>query len=307
MQCRQDTDLQTDFFRNVLNQIDDGVYVTDLERRITYWNKGAEKISGYTNAEVVGKCCSDNLIMHIDDTGKRLCKDHCPLWTTMAEGSLQSTEAYLHHKDGHRIPVYIRTSALYDGRGKIIGAVETFSDNSSRMVSLERIKELEDVAYIDLLTGVANRRYTQFALEARFAEKTRYDWHFGLIMCDVDHFKQFNDRYGHEVGDRVLQMVAKTLNHNLRSFDLVGRWGGEEFLVIVANVDEQSIEKVANHLRALVEQSSLTVGSEQLGVTISVGAAIANPKESPNNLVNRADRLMYQSKTAGRNKVSVAM
>jgi len=294
-----------DLHKNLLDNLYDGVYFVDREKTITYWNKGAEMISGFSSSGVLGSCCSDNILMHVDDQGTLLCKELCPLAATIADGAPRKTEVYLHHKDGHRIPVVARIAPLHDEQGTIIGAVEVFTDNSSHIAALQRISELERVAYIDPLTELANRRFTEITLRARFDEMWRYGWQFGVILMDVDNFKRTNDLYGHDVGDRTLRMVAQTLLKNSRSFDVVGRWGGEEFLAIIMNTKRDHLKSIANRFRVLVEKSSLSVGKEVVQATISLGATLANAKDTAVDLLKRADRLMYQSKTAGRNCVSV--
>ncbi len=172
---------------------------------------------------------------------------------------------------------------------------------------LERIAQLEKMAYLDTLTGVANRRFTEMTLHSRLDERHRYGWSFGVMFIDVDHFKNVNDQHGHAVGDQVLAMVAKTLSNSVRSFDFVGRWGGEEFLAILANVDAAELHTFANRIRALVEQSHLAVGSgdQQVRVTVSIGATITRPDDSLTTLVRRSDEFMYASKKAGRNCVTL--
>lgn len=121
---------------------------------------------------------------------------------------------------------------------------------------------------------------------------------------DIDHFKAFNDRFGHDTGDRVLRMVAQTLASNVRSFDVVGRWGGEEFVVILEKVDLEELSRRTDVLRRLVGSSSLSAGDELLSVTISIGGAIARPGEDPSETLKRADGFLYRSKEAGRNRVT---
>ena len=125
-----------------------------------------------------------------------------------------------------------------------------------------------------------------------------------MILCDVDFFKSFNDRYGHDTGDRVLRMVARTLAHNCRPYDVAGRWGGEEFLIIAGQTPDQELRRLAERLRALVEQSQLTLEAQSVGVTISIGATPARPDDDPNRLLKRADELLYRSKAEGRNRVT---
>ena len=113
-----------------------------------------------------------------------------------------------------------------------------------------------------------------------------------------------NDTYGHDAGDLVLKMVARTLAHNLKSSDFVGRWGGEEFLVLVTNVDEAQLLATAEKLRKLILHSSLETEQGMIQVTASFGATLATKGDTPETLTQRADKLMYHSKSTGRNRVS---
>jgi diguanylate cyclase (GGDEF)-like protein len=115
-----------------------------------------------------------------------------------------------------------------------------------------------------------------------------------------------NDTFGHDIGDQVLRMVANTLQHNLRSMDYVGRWGGEEFVAIVRNVNPARLYKVAAKLCALVRQSRFNHQGKQIRVTVSVGGACAQPDDNVESLLKRADSLLYQSKGKGRNQVSIS-
>ena len=111
-------------------------------------------------------------------------------------------------------------------------------------------------AMLDTLTELANRRFLEIEISNRIQELIRYQWPFALIFIDIDHFKQINDRYGHAVGDKVLKAVANTLNLIGRPFDLVGRWGGDEFAVILRNVDAEAMSRIAERFRALVAQTT---------------------------------------------------
>ncbi len=292
-----------DFYKSLLDNLYDGVYFVDTERRITYWNRSAERISGYTAAEVVGRHCSDNLLVHVDESACSLCHGTCPLTEAIRDGNLRAGEIYLLHKDGHRVPILVRVAPIRDREGRITGAVEIFTDNTSRAAMAERIAEFEKMAYVDSLTQLANRRYAEIALASRHEEMQRYGWPFGVIFIDIDDFKQVNDRYGHATGDEVLKMVARTISHAARSFDVVGRWGGEEFLGIIANVNDEELVRTARRFRALVQLSRLP-GRHSIGVTVSVGAAIARPGESLADLLQRVDRHLYESKAAGKNRVT---
>jgi len=293
------------FFRGILDSLYDGVYFVDMNRRITYWNKGAERISGYESSETVGISCSDNLLVHIDENGVDLCKAGCPLAQTLTDGRERETEAYLQHKDGHRLPVVIRVSPLRDSSGRIVGAVETFSDNSSTAALLQRIDQLQKESLVDQLTGLANRRCIDMKLHSRIDEMKRYGWPCGVLFLDIDNFKIVNDTYGHKVGDGVLMMVARTLSNNLRAHDLLGRYGGEEFVAIITHVDMAELQSFAERLRLLVENSSHDTEFGTIRVTVSIGATVVRPEDTIETAISRADLFMYHSKISGRNRVSI--
>jgi diguanylate cyclase (GGDEF)-like protein len=169
----------------------------------------------------------------------------------------------------------------------------------------DRLARLEKQALLDALTGIGNRRYLERHLEARAEELRRYGVPFGVLFIDIDRFRQVNETHGYPMGDRVLHMVAQTIAANLRPFDEAGRWEGEQFVVVVANVDDHALSIVAERIRMLVAASSIKGVRGPLRVTISIGAALAGAEEGPDSVIERAEQLMQQSKIAGRNQVSL--
>lgn len=293
------------FYKNLLDNLYDGVYLMDRERKILYWNKGAERIVGYSAGEVEGASCRDNILRHVDAEGNNLCENRCPAVASMETGMPAEADVFVHHKDGHRIPVNVRISPLRDESGSIIGAVEIFRDSSEQHATLSLIEELQEKVFQDALTALPNRRYLEKYLSSKLDEMSRYGWVFGLIFLDIDHFKVINDTHGHDVGDEALQMISRTLINSSRSFDTVGRWGGEEFVVVVTNVNREKLRRVAERYRRMVESSFLATAGTILSMTISLGATLAREDDTMDSLVKRADELMYQSKQAGRNCVSL--
>ena len=126
------------FYQGLLDQISDGVYFVTLDRRITYWNGGAERITGYGAHEVLGHSCAEGILRHVDDAGHQLCVQGCPLLAVMKDGRPREARVYLHHKDGHRVPVTVKGQALRDSGGKIVGSVEVFSSRLSNPYSGQR-------------------------------------------------------------------------------------------------------------------------------------------------------------------------
>ena len=290
------------FYKRLIDNLHDGVYFVDRNRIITYWNRGAEQLTGYADTDAVGKRCSDNFLGHVNEQGCELCLGGCPLEATLQDGESREAEVYLLHKAGHRVPVSVRVAPMTDGDGRIIGAVETFSDNSAKKDVERRAGELENLAFRDPLTGVANRRYLELKLQQAIQEVEQLDRSIGLLMIDVDFFKQVNDTYGHAAGDIVLKTVCQTLAHGLRPKDLVGRWGGEEFLVLAMDVTPSGLQILAERCRMLVAESAVMIRGKAVKVTISSGATMVRPGDSEPALLQRADELLYRGKDAGRNQ-----
>lgn len=287
--------------RQILDNMPSGIYFTDRQRKIIYWNKAAENISGYPGIEVIGSHCFDNILIHIDNQGNNLCKGICPLAKTMNDGLTREADVFLHHKDGYRKAVRVYTLPLKDENGDISGGAEFFTDTSEFTAIYEKIRELEKIAFIDKLTNLPNRDHMESELDIKFHELKRYGQRFGLLFLDIDHFKRFNDTHGHDTGDRILKTVADTLRSSSRPFDIFGRWAGDEFIGILKNVDKHDIIMVGNRYRKLIEKSSITINGKPEGITVSIGATIASPDDTSASIVNRADRLMYQCKQEGRN------
>ena len=297
-------ELTSDAFERILTNLNDGLYFVDHRRVITYWNEGAERITGFSREEVLGKSCADNILNHVDSEGRRLCLGMCPLAKTIQDKEERVNEIFLHHKDGHRIPVLVRTSVLTDEKGEVLGGIELFTDISSYAVNQQRVEELERMAMLDPLTQLANRGYLERELKIRLEEYQRYGVPFGLLFLDIDNFKTFYDTYGHSFGDEVLVAVSRTITANIRPFDQFGRWGGEEFLGIVRNVQLQELASLGERLRALIQASYLLHEEGELQVTVSIGAAAVREGDTLESLLDRADKLMYHSKSAGRNQLS---
>ncbi len=291
-------------YRTILEQMEDGVYFVDRERRITYWNSGAERITGYEAEEVLEHSCSEGILRHVSEGGYQLCLHGCPLSGVMKDGKAREAQVYLHHKEGHRVPVLVKGSPIHDENGEIVGSVEVFHRRpSTRFAQLSQRERQED-AYIDVLTGLGNRRFGEGHLPPLEAAVAAGSASLGLVFIDVDHFKQINDTYGHQVGDSVLRMVGQSLANGLRNSDWPVRWGGEEFVIILPGVDDDGLSVTAERLRMLVEHSWIQLPDTQVRVTISAGAVLMGATETRDEVLNRADRLMYASKQAGRNLVT---
>ena len=294
-----------ELYRNLLDQVSDGVYYLDRDRKVVYWNKGAERLTGYSKAEVLGRKCSDDILVHMNASGHSLCDLSCPIDQLYRDHCYGDGEFILRHKNGHRIPVLVRVSPILNANGQVVGAAQVFSDNYSKVTLKKRIDELQKQSLVDPLTKLANRRAMEIYLTSRREEFRRFQWPFGVLFIDIDHFKKINDNYGHIIGDDILRMVAETLSHNNRPFDIVGRWGGEEFLAIIANVDLEALKEIADRYRVFIRKSKMAQSKGDIRVTVSIGATLCHQNDTTRSLIKRADELMYHCKNSGRDCVRV--
>ncbi|MBN2824620.1 MAG: GGDEF domain-containing protein [Campylobacterales bacterium] len=164
-----------------------------------------------------------------------------------------------------------------------------------------RTQELQKLATVDALTECYNRYAIMEYIQAEINRSKRISKPFSLIMYDLDHFKAINDTYGHDKGDRVLQIVTDIIRHSIREVDLVGRYGGEEFLILMPHTALREAIEIAQRAKEAVANYKFDTIK---GVTISLGVIEYQEGEEINSLLKRVDELLYQSKKEGRNRVS---
>ena len=216
------------------------------------------------------------------------------------------------------IPVLFLSGSGTSGdkvRGLDLGAVDyitkPFDDFElrARVRAAIRTKELQDLliehAHIDPLTGLPNRRALMDRLQMEWARMQRHGGELSFIMADIDYFKRVNDTYGHSIGDKVLQEVARTIARQCRESDLPARYGGEEFAVVVPNEGISGAVHLAERCRQEIEKVNLPAKGEPIRPTASFGVADAVGVSSAELLADRADQALYQAKAAGRNRVAV--
>lgn len=179
------------------------------------------------------------------------------------------------------------------------------------LMSVKRFQSnLERIAAIDPLTALPNRGELNRRMDIEVARAVRDQTCLGILMVDIDHFKRVNDELGHPAGDRVLSAVAKTLRDELRLTDVIGRYGGEEFVLVLPKASEAGMQLLGERLRRAVEDLRVDVGDQHVGVTVSIGGCVWSPDEvrqqlSRDKLVQPADAELYRAKHAGRNCVLV--
>lgn len=266
----------------------EGVYIVDRQRRIIYWNTGAEEISGYCNQDIMGKRCWDNLLRHVDDNHRELCRGWCPLVATMQDGQEHEADVYLHHKEGHRVPIKVRTVPIRDASNKIIGAIEIFCKNSAS-TSLE--KQTNQPLPLDQLTQVANHFFLENHLKSRLAELRKGDQAFSVISIKIDTIEHIAQTYGADVRDSVLKMIANTLTQNAGVSTTVGRWGSGEFMLVVNGTRQEVLHTLMDKLAFLVDQSFLIIDAQVVRTRVSISMAFAQLDDTVESLLARAETI----------------
>lgn len=296
-------------FRRILDAISDGIYVTAPDRTVVYWSEGAERITGYSADEIVGRRCDEEVLGHTDLHGTRLCLDGCPLQDCLDTGRERRIgEVFLRRKDGKRLAVYVKTTS-FEMAGERYG-VEIFGELESVVGKqlTSRIQELTDSAISDPLTGLFNRRYLDAALAQHFAMYRRLGSRYGVIQVDIDDVKVVNDSLGHSAGDGAIRFVAGILSDNVREMDIAARYGGDEFVVICRLATPEDLSLYGRRLVRMVHDSRFAPAEEAgLRVTVSAGGAlVAAGDRDGHAALKRADCALYRAKDGGRDGFAMA-
>jgi diguanylate cyclase (GGDEF)-like protein/PAS domain S-box-containing protein len=276
--------------------------VIDAEVHIQSVNPAFERITGYSEAEVLGR--NPRLL----ESGRHDAAFFAAIRAELDRTGRWQGIIWNRTKAGRIYPQDTVINALKDEQGRIVRYAALFSDVT---VQKQLEETLRQQSAIDGLTGIANRRSFDAALEEEWGRSRRQGQPLSLIMADIDHFKHYNDQYGHQAGDRCLQQVAQCLKVSLhRAGDLAARYGGEEFAVILPGLGPDAAHAVAEKLRQNVEALGLAHDSPSGldRVTVSLGVATVWPAADAGSadLIARADQALYQAKRGGRNRVVAA-
>jgi diguanylate cyclase (GGDEF)-like protein/PAS domain S-box-containing protein len=298
-------EMARDFYKDLIESMYCGVYFVDRTRKVTYWNPGAERITGFLRDEVIGTNCSDNLLQHVDTEGNRLCQGKCPLAATIDDGQEREVHAFLRHKDGHRLPVQIRTAPIYDEAGEAIGAVEIFMSDRAYANTQRRVSDLQRLAMIDPVTRLMTQAFVQTTLFGRLEALERFGWKFGVMIAEIDRFADLVSERGQEQADQLVRVLATTFLNTSRPFDVVAHWSDHGMLVLIENADAGQLESIAKRYCVLAAQSGVRGKDKPLKSTVSIGATLAHSGDALESLIDRAEKALARSADKGGNRVSV--
>lgn len=289
----------------LLESLYDGFYLVDIDRRFVIWNCGSERLLGHSPHAMTNHTWSSRKLKQATSDGAEIPDRDCPLNVVMNTRRPVTQIMKYQHRDGHWVDVEAQTVPLLDRDGELQGVAEIFRDLSRTSRRPLEYRELKLAASRDALTSVANRGEleTQLTLLVNeFGEKKSSE-PFSIIFVDIDHFKPINDTYGHAAGDQVLIETARLMQHETYSGELVGRYGGEEFVIICPSTDLEQARKRSERLRQTISRTEFAQLSGNT-ITASFGVAQIEPGDSVASLLRRADRALYISKESGRNRTT---
>ncbi|MDI6699550.1 MAG: diguanylate cyclase [Candidatus Saccharicenans sp.] len=294
-----------DFVRQLLDYTTDGCALLDQDKKIIFWNRAAEDLTGFKREEMQGRCCQAEPALYTDYTGQSLCGENCMCEKVFKDKAPQVVEVFIQNKAGYRVPVRLKALPMLNPDGLAVGVALVFTSTSPAITIPLRVPELEKMQLLDLDTGIPNRLCMEMYLKNKISEFQKYNIPFGLIFADIDNYNKVQERFGRFNGAKLIRMIARTIQKNIRYLDMVARWDNEEFIICLLNIDENRLDIVANKLRLLVAESYITIETGLLNATISMGATLVQRFDTVESLVKRAEQLMLHSKWLGRNRVSL--
>lgn len=295
-------DPQNFFEKRLLDNMHDAVVFIDASGRVTEWNHGAERLTGITSSSICQRQWRADLLQMRNEKGVPVSDEECPVSTALQSGVQSLRRLTICGRASRQVSVDSHTIPVVSDDGVTLGAVMLLHDASSEISLEQRCQTLYEKATKDPLTQVANRAEFDRVLEIFVQHHQQQHVPCSLIICDLDHFKQVNDTFGHQVGDEAIISLARLLKSSCRPGDLVARYGGEEFVMLCADCDNATAARRAEQIRAALSQLSHPK-MEGRPVTASFGVTEIQPGDTAESMLRRADRGLLTAKGKGRNTV----
>ncbi len=286
--------------KEILDQMFEGAYIVDKDRTILYWNPAAEKLTGYRAAQVIGRRCNDDLLIHVDEKGNILCNNSCPLTFALQEGKVKEAAVFLRHAQGHRVPVTVRAIPLRDDTGVIHSSLEVFTRTGS-VTSTEQLKDLAQKAFVDALTGLPNKQYIESKLENLLSGQVAGESPaLGIMFLELANLREINDDFGLIIANNAIKVTARTIAENLPPGDFAARWYGGRFLIVSTMNTKAVLLNWANKIKALIQQSVIET-SEDVPLKVCVGGLFVKNGDNLNLVYQALENALKTSCTGTAN------
>ena len=296
-------DIQNVSVEQLFKYLEDGVIIFDKEKRVLFLNPAAEVLFGYRAEDLLAEN-AHRLFVCNEFHNRVACDGHCMMEPCLFEGKSSHSELFLLPSQGDPVPIETNTYPIFNEQGTMEGAIRFFKESKIRPPLPAPLNNLKNKAYIDDLTDLANRRFSEASLNAKLAEMRRFEWPFAVALMDVENFREINDTHGKETGDRVIKHISNLFLSHLRASDIIGRWGGETFIAIFANTHKEGAYQASEKFRSLIEKNPFETGAEKIKSTLSTGVTEALSEDTFQSLIKRVEDLLVKSKEEGKNRVT---
>ncbi|NOZ40681.1 MAG: diguanylate cyclase [Planctomycetes bacterium] len=290
------------FEEKLIDAMHDGVVFVDAQARITLWSKGTERLTGINCEAATGRAFAPSLLDMCTQADYRIADDACPVAKSLINNTQLRQRLLVKGRQGHHVAIDLHTIPVHSPEGKVLGATVLLHDAQPEASLEEKCEALHAEVTKDPMTKIANRAEFDRMLALFIEAHQQAGQPCSLIMCDIDHFKNINDTYGHQAGDEAIISLANLLSSLCRAGDLVARYGGEEFAVLCADCTNADGARRAEQIRRkLSELQHSCLGNKR--ITASFGVTEQQAGDTPETMLRRSDRALLQAKEQGRNQV----
>jgi len=283
-----------DICRDILDGLQIGVSVLDLERKIIFWSDGAEHITGYARIDVLGHPCYENILLHCNQIRCENCIEKCPITAALRDARPVENLSFIHNKSGHWTPAHTWSIPLRNQHGSIIGIIQSFEGEVAVTGPNPNDRSMREHGCLDDTTGLPNQPMMQSHLRESLATFAEFHIPFAIICVHVPELDQFRARYGQEAARSILQVVARILRNTVWPTDFVGRWSEDRFMLILCGCGKTSSQAVNERVLRMVAGATIHWWGEELSLRVSVACIAALAADSVESLLQRAEHALKE-------------
>jgi diguanylate cyclase (GGDEF)-like protein/PAS domain S-box-containing protein len=285
-------------YRDILDALQIGVSVLDLQQKIVFWSDGAEQITGYARLDVLGHSCTDNILLHCNQISCEMCTEKCPIATTLHDARPVEDMSFIHHKSGHRTQVHTWAIPLRNKHGSIIGIIQTFEGEFALTDPDPNDRSIRERGALDDTTGLPNQAMMHAHFREMLGTFTELQIPFGVVCVEVPELGQFRTRNGQVACRSILQVLARTLRNTVWPTDFVGSWTEGRFLVLLSGCREDALQAVSTRILKMMASATIQWWGEELSVTVAIGRTGAITGDSVESILQRVERGLHENKVA---------
>jgi PAS domain S-box-containing protein/diguanylate cyclase (GGDEF)-like protein len=271
----------------ILDSLNDGVYIVDPDRRILYWNQAAEQLTGYKSDEVIGKRCMDDLLTHVDTKGCLLCNKGCPLSQVIETGQKQQINVIMHHRKGYRLPVQVKGNPILGIGGKVIACVEIFKLQMHSENLFDRLTQIENQTLQDPTTKLPNVRFIEKSLKIKLTNAKCSGQPFGMIKLHASKFDQVKMEHGIDTTEKMIQIISQSTVANCQIQHTVGRVAENQLVILCSIKDMDQLKQMAHQLAKVLSRCTCEIQDKRLHIAVNVCCLMILPEQTLESVMSQ--------------------